>query len=382
MKIIIAPDSFKESLSSLEVANQIEAGFREIFQNAEILKLPVADGGEGTVEALITATGGEIRKVRVNGPLGDPVEAFYGICGNEKTAVIEMAAASGLALVPVAKRNPMLTSSFGTGQLISKALDDGLRHLIIGIGGSSTNDAGAGMLQALGVRLIDKQGVDIPVGGGNLDRLMMIDISQIDSRLKKCQIEVACDVDNPMTGKRGASAVFGSQKGASPEMIKILDANLAHFARLIERDLGISIEKVPGSGAAGGMGGALLAFLNASLRPGVEIVLDAVDVKTLIKDADLVITGEGCIDGQSIFGKTPAGIARIAKQHGIPVIAIAGSLGTDAEKILDFGVHAIFSVVNRPCSLEEALAMASENIRRTSKSVASVLKMGRLPRLV
>lgn len=376
MKIIIAPDSFKESLSSLSVARQIEAGFREIFPDAEILKLPVADGGEGTVEALVAATGGEIRKVRVSGPLGTPVEAFYGVCGNGRTAVIEMAAASGLALVPTDRRNPLLTSSFGTGQLIRRVLDDDLGHLIIGIGGSATNDAGAGMLQALGVRLLDGQGQDLPVGGGALGRLAAIDVSGLDPRLRDCQIEVACDVDNPLTGERGASAVYGPQKGATPAMVSELDANLALFARMVERDLGRSMDTVPGAGAAGGMGGALLAFLGARLRPGVEIVLDAIDLKNLVRDADLVITGEGCIDGQSVYGKTPVGVARIAGEQGVPVIALAGSLGPDAEDVLACGIQALFSVVHGPCKLEEALAAAARNVRRTARHLAEVLRLG------
>jgi glycerate kinase len=376
MKIIIAPDSFKESLSSLEVARQIEAGFREIFPEAEILKLPVADGGEGTVEALVAATGGEIRKVRVSGPLGTPVEAFYGVCGNGRTAVVEMAAASGLAMVPPDRRNPLLTSSFGTGQLIRQALDDGLGHLIIGIGGSATNDAGSGMLQALGVRLLDGQGEDLPTGGGALSRLKKIDVGGLDPRLRDCEIEVACDVDNPLTGERGASAVFGPQKGATPAMVAQLDANLALFARLVERDLGRSIDAVPGAGAAGGMGGALLAFLEARLRPGVEIVLDAIDLKNLLRDADLVVTGEGRIDGQSIYGKTPVGVGRIAKQQGVPVIALGGSLGPDAEDVLDGGIQALFSVVSGPCSLEEALATAAPNLRRTARHLAAVVRLG------
>jgi glycerate kinase len=376
MKIVIAPDSFKESLSSIEVARQIEAGFREIFPGAEILKLPVADGGEGTVEALVAATGGQIRKARVSGPLGTPVQAFYGVCGNGRTAVIEMAAASGLALVPADRRNPLLTSSFGTGQLIRRALDDGLRHLIIGIGGSATNDAGAGMLQALGVRLLDGQGQDLPAGGGALGRLAAIDVSSLDPRLRDCEIEVACDVDNPLTGERGASAVYGPQKGATPAMVEELDANLALFARMVERHLGRSMDAVPGAGAAGGMGGALLVFLGARLRPGVEIVLDAIDLKTLMRDADLVITGEGRIDGQSIYGKTPVGVARIAGEQGVPVIALAGSLGPDAEDVLACGIQALFSVVQGPCKLEEALATAAQNVRRTARHLAAVLRLG------
>ena len=376
MKIIVAPDSFKESLSSLEAARQIEAGFREIFPDAEILKLPVADGGEGTVEALVAATGGEIRKVRVSGPLGTPVEAFYGVCGDGRTAVIEMAAASGLALVPPDRRDPLLTGSSGTGQLIRRALDDGLRHLIIGIGGSATNDAGAGMLQALGVRLLDARGQDLSAGGGALKRLAKIDAGGLDPRLADCRVEVACDVDNPLTGERGASAVFGPQKGATPAMVAELDANLALFARVVERDLGRSIEGVPGAGAAGGMGGALMAFLRARLRPGVEIVLDAIELKTLMRGADLVITGEGCIDRQCIYGKTPVGVARIARQEGVPVIALAGGLGPGAEAVRDCGIQALFSIVRGPCSLEEALSKAAQNLHSAARHLAAVICLG------
>lgn len=375
MKIIIAPDSFKESLSSLEVAQQIEAGFREVYPDAVYLKLPVADGGEGTVEALVAATAGEFRKARVCGPLGEPVEAIYGICGDGRTAVIEMAAASGLSLVPPGQRNPLVTSSFGTGELIRHALDEGLRHLLIGIGGSATNDAGAGMLQALGVRFLDAQQRQLAPGGGALGQLANIDLSELDPRLQDCRIEVACDVDNPLTGSRGASAVFGPQKGATPSMVAQLDANLAHFARIVERDLGRQIAEEPGAGAAGGMGGALMGFFNASLRPGVEIVIDAINLKSLVADADLVITGEGRIDAQSLSGKTPVGIARVARQHGVPVIAIAGSLGPDAGVFHDCGINALFSVVQGPCSLEAALSEAAQNVRKTARQIAAVLKL-------
>jgi len=378
MKIVIAPDSFKESLSSLEVATQIEAGFREIFPAAEYVKLPVADGGEGTVAALVAATGGELRTTRVHDPLGKPVSAVDGICGDGCTAVIEMAAASGLSLVSPNRRNPLLTSSFGSGELIRQVLDDGLCRMIIGIGGSATNDAGAGMLQALGVQLLDEAGKEIAAGGGALGRLAKIEMSGLDPRLVDCHIEVACDVDNPLTGNRGASVVFGPQKGANPAMIQTLEANLSHFARLIERDLGCRIAEVPGAGAAGGMGAALLAFLNAQLRPGVEIVIEAIHLKDVLMGADLVITGEGQIDGQSLNGKTPVGIAKVAQQQGIPVIALAGSLGDNAEAVLACGINALFSVVRGPCSMEEALINAAQNVRRTSRQIAVLLRLGEI----
>lgn len=377
MKIIIAPDSFKESLTSLEVATEIEAGFREIFPTAEYIKLPVADGGEGTVAALVAATCGELRTTQVCDPLGRPVSAVYGICGDGRTAVIEMAAASGLSLVPPHRRNPLLTSSFGSGEVIRQVLDDGLRRMIIGMGGSATNDAGAGMLQALGVRLRDDKGIEIAAGGGALAQLATIDMSGLDPRLVDCHIEVACDVDNPLTGNCGASVVFGAQKGASSAMIETLDANLGHFAHLVERDLGRQIAEVPGAGAAGGMGAALLAFLNARLRPGVDMVIDAIHLKDVLVDADLVLTGEGQIDGQSLNGKTPVGIARVAQQQGVPVIALAGSLGTDAEAVLACGIHALFAVVPGPCSLDEALTNAAQNIRWTARQIAALLRLGK-----
>ena len=377
MKIIIAPDSFKESLSAQGVAAEIAAGFREIFPEAECIELPMADGGEGTVDALIAATAGQKVSVEVTDPLGGKVTGFYGVCGGGRTAVIEMAAASGLDLVPPERRNPLLTTSYGTGELIRHALDAGLRHLIVGIGGSATNDGGAGMLQALGVRLLDEEGEEIDFGGGALSALDRIDVAGLDPRLRDCRVEVACDVDNPLTGPRGASAVYGPQKGASAEMVTELDRNLIRFAELIRRDLGMDIVERPGAGAAGGMGAALLAFLQAELRPGVEIVLEATRFEELLAGADLVITGEGRIDGQSVFGKAPVGVAKLAARYGVPVVGLAGSLGSGAEAVFDQGISALFSVVNGPVTLEEALANAAENLRGTARNVAAVMKLGR-----
>lgn len=375
MKIIIAPDSFKESLTSLEVAKAVESGFKEVFPNASYLKLPFADGGEGTVEALITATNGKIINTKVTGPLGDCIDSFYGVCGDEKTVVIEMAASSGLDLVPIEKRDPFITTSFGTGELIKQALDDGFRKFIIGIGGSATNDAGAGMLQALGVKLLDKELNQINFGGGSLSTLNKIDISEIDSRIFESTIEVACDVTNPLTGPNGASAIFGPQKGASIEMVKILDDNLAYFSQITKRDLNKDLDKEPGAGAAGGMGYALKCFLNAKLLPGVDIVIEQTNLKELVKDTTLVITGEGRIDGQSIFGKAPVGIAKVALEFDIPVIAIAGSLESDVSVVRDYGINAVFSVVNTPCTLEDALKNASNNVFITAKNIAEIMKL-------
>ena len=380
MKIIIAPDSFKESLSALAVAEAIEAGFREIFPDADYQLLPMADGGEGTVAALVAATGGTIVPAVVTGPLGDPVSAFYGVTGDGRTGIIEMAAASGLALVPPALRNPLKTSSYGTGELIRTALDAGLRHLLIGIGGSATNDGGAGMLQALGVRLLDREEREIGSGGGSLDRLARLDPRGMDPRLQRCRIEVACDVDNPLTGPHGASAVFGPQKGATPEMVARLDANLGHFAEVIARDLQMMVADRPGAGAAGGLGAALLAFLGAELLPGVEIISQVVGLEDRLADADLLITGEGRIDGQTLRGKTPVGVARLARRHRVPVIALAGSLAADAGCVRGEGIDAVFGVVNRPCTLVEALAEAAENIRSTACNIAATIQLAKRSR--
>ena len=375
MKIVIAPDSYKESLSALDVAKAIESGFREIFPEAEYVKLPVADGGEGTVEAMVAATGGRVVKVNVTGPLGTPLEAFFGLSGDEKIAFIEMAAASGLESVPPAQRNPLKTTSYGTGELIHSALGYGVKHCIIGIGGSATNDGGAGMMQALGAKLLTKDGNSIGQGGGELEKLHHIDISGLDPRIKTCRFEVACDVTNPLTGKDGASAIFGPQKGATPEMIEQLDGYLHHYARVIKQDLGIDVEHVPGAGAAGGMGAALYGFCHAELRQGIEIVTDALGLDELVKDATLVITGEGRIDSQSINGKVPIGVARVAKRYNKPVIGIAGSLTKDVDVVYDHGLDAVFSVLYSICTLDDALKNAADNLRKSARNIAATIKL-------
>ncbi|MFV5314577.1 glycerate kinase [Priestia megaterium] len=375
MKIVIAPDSFKESLTALRVCEAVEKGIKTHFPNAEISKVPMADGGEGTVQSLVDATDGEVIQARVTGPLGKEVKAFYGILGDGKTAVIEMAAASGLHHVPVDKRNPLVTTTRGTGELILKALDHKVKHIIIGIGGSATNDGGAGMAKALGAKLLDAKGAEIKEGGGSLGQLTSIDLTNLDSRLAEIKVEVACDVDNPLTGETGASAVFGPQKGATPDMVKQLDRNLAHYAAIVGKEMGIHIQSVPGAGAAGGLGGGLLAFLSAELKPGVDIVIKATHLESYIKNADLVITGEGRIDGQTIYGKTPIGVAKTAKKHSVPVIAIAGSIGAGSEAVYEHGISALFSVVPGAVTLSEALEKADENIERTAKNVASVVRL-------
>ncbi len=378
MRIVIAPDSFKESLSALDAALNIREGFRAVYPDADYVLLPVADGGEGTVDALVAATGGRRVARRVVGPLGDEVEAFYGVTGDGGVAVIEMAAASGLELVPPPLRNPLVTTTFGVGELIRAALDDGARRFVIGIGGSATNDGGAGMLQALGVRLLDASGGELAHGGGALAGLERIDVAGLDPRLAEGSIEVACDVDNPLVGPNGASAVFGPQKGATPELVRILDASLAHYAAVVERTLGKPVADMPGAGAAGGLGAGLYAFLGARLRPGTEIVMAAVDMDRVVRDADLVITGEGRLDSQTIHGKTPIGVAAVAERHGKPVIAIAGSLGPGFEAVYDHGIAAVFSVLPRPCTLAEALAEGAVNLRNTARDVAATLRLGGL----
>lgn len=378
MKIVIAPDSFKESLSALEAANAIERGFKSIFPHAQYKKLPMADGGEGTVQSLADATDGRIIECTVTGPLGEPVQSFFGLMGDGKTAVIEMAAASGLHLVPPEKRNPLLTSTRGTGELITAAVDTGVQHIIIGIGGSATNDAGAGMIQALGGKLYDKTGRDIGPGGGALAELSAIDMSNLDPRLRDVHIEVACDVDNPLTGPRGASAIFGPQKGATPEMVQLLDRNLGHFADIVEHALGKPFRDIKGAGAAGGIGGSLLAFLNADLKRGIDIVLDAVNFEEEVKGADLVITGEGRIDSQTIYGKTPIGVAKAAKKHGIPVIGLAGSLSNDSQIVHEHGIDALFSIVPGVITLPDAFEKAAFYMERTARNIAAIMKMNRI----
>jgi glycerate kinase len=377
MKIVIAPDSFKESLSAMQVAEAIEQGFSEIFPQAEYIKLPMADGGEGTVESMVAATGGERVHVNVTGPLGQPVNGFFGWMGDGETAVIEMAAASGLHLVAHEQRNPLITTSFGTGELILAALNHGARKIILGIGGSATNDGGAGMMQALGAHFHDIDGKELHVGGAALAQLASVDLSQLDARLAQTDILVACDVDNPLCGAKGASAVFGPQKGATPERVKQLDAALQHYGEKIELATGKSVLNVAGAGAAGGMGAALFGLLNARLQPGIEIVTEALKLADAVQGADLVITGEGRIDSQTIHGKTPVGVARVAKRYDIPVIAIAGGMTPDYSVVHQHGLDAVFSVLNRIQTLPEALEGARENVRVTARNVAAVWKMGR-----
>ncbi|CAI0986086.1 Glycerate 2-kinase [Serratia grimesii] len=374
-KVVIAPDSFKESLSALEVAEAIERGFRQVYPQAQYVKLPMADGGEGTVDSMVAATGGEIVRVEVMGPLGQPVQAFYGLLGDGETAVIEMAAASGLHLAPKALRDPRITTSYGTGELILAALERGVKAIILGIGGSATNDGGAGMMQALGARLLDDKQNPLLPGGAALAQLAQIDLSEVDPRLQQVSVTAACDVDNPLCGPHGASAVFGPQKGATPEMVTQLDSALSHFGSLLQQATGREVINTPGAGAAGGMGAALLGMLNARLRPGIEIVIETLRLEEALCDADLVITGEGRLDSQSIHGKTPIGVARVAKRHGLPVIGIAGSLSKDYQVVHQHGIDAAFSVLDRIVTLDEALTEAADNLEVTARNVAAVWQL-------
>ncbi|PWQ94850.1 glycerate kinase [Leucothrix arctica] len=377
MKIVIAPDSFKESLSSEAVAQAIAKGFASIFPSAEQVLLPVADGGEGTTDALIAATSGELFKQSATGPLGTPVDAFWGLLGDGKTAVVETAAASGLDLISVAQRDPLNATTRGTGELILAAIDKGARHIIVGLGGSATNDAGAGMLQALGASFLDADGSEIPVGGAGLALLDRIDLTNLDARLKDVTFNVACDVDNPLVGESGASAIFGPQKGATPEQVALLDKNLSHFAAITLAATDKNILNIAGAGAAGGLGGAFLGFLNAQLKSGIDIVLDTVEFEKNLAGASLVITGEGRIDSQTVRGKTPVGVSKRAKAFAdIPVIALAGSVASDADVVFEHGIDALFSVVPGVVTLDEALSNADENLFKTARNAAQLLKLG------
>jgi len=375
VKVVIASDSYKESLKAIEVCGAIERGFRAIFPNAEYVKIPIGDGGEGTVESLVDATGGRIISISVTGPLREGIQAFYGISKDKKTAFIEMAAASGLQHVPVEKRNPLITTTKGTGELILHALDQGVEYIILGLGGSATNDGGAGMLAALGVRFINDKGEVIDPSGGTLHSIVAIDFSRMDPRLKGVKIEAACDVDNPLVGMQGASFVFGRQKGANIEMMKELDENLKHYANILKRYVSSDVSEIPGAGAAGGMGAAVISVLKGDLRRGIEIVLDYTNFDKHIEDADLIITGEGRIDEQTAYGKAPVGVAGRAKRFSVPVIAIGGSVSSDYSAVYEKGIDAVFSITTRPMTLEEAYRVAEENIEMTTKNIATVWKI-------
>lgn len=376
MHIVIAPDSYKESLSALEVANVIEQGFQQVLPDATYTKIPVADGGEGTLQAIVDAKAGRYITVDVSDPLGRPIQAQYGLVDKDSVAIIEMATASGLTLLHKDERNPLITTTYGTGELIKDALDKGARTIVLAIGGSATNDGGTGMLSALGIQFLDGNDQVLPNGGEALQQLVTIDLSQLDARVAECHFEIACDVDNPLIGERGASAIFGPQKGASPDDVQTLDTALNHYADISAQLLVKDHRHTSGAGAAGGMGFAALAFLKGELKPGIQIVTDIVNLTERIKNADLVITGEGKIDKQTIFGKTPIGVAKVAKQFDIPVIGIAGALGADAYHVHPHGIDAIFTITQRPEPLENALKDTRENLLSLSRNIATLYQLG------
>lgn len=375
MVIVLAPDSFKESMTAKEACEAMERGIKKVNPQITCLKIPMADGGEGTMQSLVDATAGVIHKIKVIGPLGNKVEAHYGILGDGETGIIEMASASGIHLVPKAVRNPLITTTYGTGQLIKACLDHGVKKLLIGIGGSATNDGGAGMVQALGGKLLDKNGEELGFGGGELDRLASIDLTYFDPRIKDISVEVACDVNNPLCGERGASSVFGPQKGATPEVIEILDNNLRNYVNVIKAEMNIDIGEVPGAGAAGGLGAGLMVFLDGNLKKGIDIVIEYSGLEEKVKRADMVWTGEGSIDYQTQFGKTPYGVAAIAKKYAKPVVAFAGRVGEDIDALYE-KIDSIVCIVQGVVSLEEALANGKQNLEIASENAIRLMNLG------
>ncbi|MBS5936920.1 glycerate kinase [Clostridium sp.] len=375
MKVVIAPDSYKGSLTAMEVANCIEEGIKRYNKNIEVVKVPMADGGEGTVQALVDATGGRIINLKVCDPLLREVDSFYGILGDGNTAIIEMAAASGINLLDRNELNPLITSTYGTGQIINDAIERGCKNIIVGIGGSGTNDGGAGMLRALGIRFLNEEGRDIQEGGAALKELHSIDKKNFNKRISKCNIKVACDVDNPLCGLNGASHVFGPQKGASKEDIELLDEALNQYAKIIKNEFNIDVLNIPGSGAAGGSGAAFLA-IGSKLERGIDIVINETNLQTMIESADIVFTGEGRIDFQTKFGKAPYGVAKEAKKNGLPVIAICGEIGEGYDELYNHGFTSIFSIVNRPMTLEESIKDSKKLIRDVSERIVRVICEG------
>ncbi|MEW8957463.1 glycerate kinase [Clostridium sp.] len=374
-KFILAPDSFKESMTAKEACFAMEKGIKKVFKDVQCVNVPMADGGEGTMESLVDATEGALYTVEVTAPLGNKIESRFGILGDGVTAVIEMAEASGLHLVKRDERSPLVTTTYGTGELVKAALDKGAKRLIIGLGGSATNDGGAGMLQALGVGLKDKRGNELPFGNGALENLETIDLSNFDKRILEMEIEVACDVKNPLTGENGASYIFGPQKGATKEMVKVLDKNLKHYGEVVKKELGKDIDNIEGAGAAGGLGAALVGFCNGKLRKGIDLVIKYSKLEEKIKNADFVFTGEGSIDSQTKFGKTPIGVANIAKKYNIPVIAFAGKVGAGIEELYDLGIDSIIGIMPGVSTLEEALEDGKGNLEVSANNIARIIKL-------
>ena len=375
MRIVIAPQSFKGSVTGPVAARAIEEGVLRVFPEAETTLIPVADGGDGTLDALVEATSGKIFTSRVSGPLRERVRARWGVMGDGKTAVIEMAQASGLALLPYKDRNPRHTTTFGTGQLIKRALDRGYRRIIVGMGGSATNDGGVGMAWALGARFRDTKGRALPPGGISLSQLATIDVSKLHPALKRTEIIAASDVENPLCGPEGASAVYGPQKGANANTVRLLDKALARYASVIKASLDMDVADRPGSGAAGGLGAGLMAFCGGQVQSGIQIVCQALDFDARLEGADLVITGEGRLDASTVYNKAPVGVAKLAKARGIPVIALAGSLGTGFEAVYEHGISAALSIVDRPMSMRVSLARSSEMLAATAERAMRLLAL-------
>lgn len=378
MTVLIAPSGFKESLSVTDVTKAIAKGVQRAMPDARILEAPMVDGGEGTTEALVRATNGQMISVRVTGPVGDPVDSFFGIMGGPepRTAVIEMAAAAGLSLVPSDRRNPMLTTSYGVGELILHALDHGAEKILIGCGDSGINDGGAGLAQALGARLLDEEGADIGFGGGELAWLHRIDFSGLDPRLKEVQIDAAVNWHNMLLGPKGVARVFGPQKGATPSQVDDLDAALTRWAALIRAETGLDVAQAQGAGASGGLGAGLIAFAGATLHPRFDIVMQFLDFDRLLGSADMVITAEGSLDGQSPYGKVPCEVARRAAQLGIPTIALAGTIGKGVDQTFAHGISAFASILKRPCTLEEAIRDGERLLRRAAEDAIRMMNVG------
>jgi len=373
MRVLICPGSFKESLSAKEVCDCIECGLKKASSKFRIEKVPLADGGEGTVEALVLARRGRLVKCRVVGPLGRRIWARYGILGDGKTAIIEMAAASGLALVPKKKRNPLVTTTYGTGELILNALNSGCRKIIVGIGGSATVDGGAGMAQALGVKLLDGKRREIGFGGGEIEKIKGIELRSMDRRIPGTEFIIASDVRNPLLGPRGAARVYGPQKGATPGMVRRLEKGLSNLARVMREELSISVGNLPGGGAAGGLGAGLYGFLGAKMESGVELVMRMVGLESRMRNSDIVITGEGKIDRQTLYGKVVMGVTRMAKKYKVPVICVAGAVMPEANDLYKLGVTGILGITTRPMTLEEAMKKSRSLLINTSENLGHLL---------
>ena len=379
MKIILAPDSFKGNLTSLQVAAALEKGIRRVLPKANCIKVPMADGGEGTVQSLVDATGGKFLRKKVTGPAGNSVSARYGMLSDGETAVIEMAEASGLHLVSGKQKNPLKTTTYGTGELMLDAAKRGAKKIIIGIGGSATNDGGVGMAQALGVRFLNKQGrvINELGAGGMINKIASIDMKDLNPLIKKTKVIVACDVTNPLCGKNGASNVFGPQKGATPAMVKTLDQNLKHLGTIIKKDLKKNVANVKGAGAAGGLGAGLVAFTKVRMKSGVDIVIEATELNKHLKGADLVITGEGRVDFQTAFGKTPSGVAKTARKHRVPTVAIGGGITDDANGVFKHGIDGLESACARDMTLEVAINHSKAHLTNAAERVIRLILIGK-----